>query len=244
MYFDTTRKSCGLCLRQLGSHEENYPTHDLEFAAVAFALKIQRHDLYGVNFEVYSDHKSLKYLFDKNELNMRQRRQIEFLNDYDFELKYHVGKANIVANALSRKSLHMSLLMINEYKWQEKYRDLKISVSLQSHCLYAGELIIKCDLRDQVRSAQENDEFLRSLKKSIEIEQLDHFHINEKGAVMYNGSILNDVELSNKILSKAHCSKFTLHLGATKMYQDLRKLFWWNEMKTQFCNQVSYLPKG
>ena len=97
--------------RQLRIHEKNYPTHDLELAAVVFVLKIWRHYLYGARFEVFSDHKSLKYLFDQKELNMRQRRWLEFLKDYDFSLNYHPGKANVVADALSRKSLHMSILM-------------------------------------------------------------------------------------------------------------------------------------
>ena len=91
--------------KQLKAHERNYSTHDLELATVVFALKIWRHHLYGVRFEVFSDHKSLKYLFDQKELNMRQRRWMEFLKDYEFELKYHHGKANVVADALSRKSL-------------------------------------------------------------------------------------------------------------------------------------------
>src|SRR3954470_16380134 len=91
--------------RQLKVHEENYPTHDLELAAVVFTLKVWRHYLYGVHFEMFSDHKSLKYLFDQKELNMRQRRWMEYLKDYDFDLKYHPGKANKVADALSRKVL-------------------------------------------------------------------------------------------------------------------------------------------
>jgi len=98
--------------RQLKVHEKNYPTHDLELAAVVFVLKIWRHYLYGSKFEVFSDHTSLKYLFDQKELNMRQRRWLEFLKDYDFQLSYHQGKANVVADALSRKSLHMSALMV------------------------------------------------------------------------------------------------------------------------------------
>src|SRR3954463_15098307 len=100
--------------RQLKVHERNYPTHDLELAAVVFVLKLWRHYLYGSRFEVFSDHKSLKYLFDQKELNMRQRRWLEFLKDYDFGLNCYPGKANVVADALSRKSLHMSMLMIRE----------------------------------------------------------------------------------------------------------------------------------
>ena len=118
--------------------------------------------MYGVKFEVYSDHKSLKYLFNQKELNMRQRRWMEFLKDYDFKFKYHAGKANMVADALSRKSLHMSLIMIEEHKLLKAFRDLKILMSLKPHCLYASELRIECDLRDQIRQAQESDEFLKS----------------------------------------------------------------------------------
>jgi len=84
-------------------------------------LKIWRHYLYGSRFEVFSDHKSLKYLFDQKELNIRQRRWLEFLKDYDFQLSYHPGKANMVADALSRKSLHMSALMVKELELIEQF---------------------------------------------------------------------------------------------------------------------------
>ena len=90
--------------RQLKNHEQNYPTHDMELAAVVFALKIWRHYLYSEQFEVYLDHKSLKHIFTQQDLNMRQRRWMEFLEDYDFTLHDHPDKANVVADALSRKS--------------------------------------------------------------------------------------------------------------------------------------------
>lgn len=99
-------------LRQLEVHERNYHTHDLELAFVVFVLKVWRHYLYGFRFEVFSDHKSLKYLFDHKELNMRQKKWLEFLKDYDFGLSYYPGKANVIENALSRKYLHMSKLMV------------------------------------------------------------------------------------------------------------------------------------
>ncbi|RVW69179.1 Retrovirus-related Pol polyprotein from transposon 17.6 [Vitis vinifera] len=90
--------------RQLKQHKRNYPAHDLELAAMVFVLKTWRHYLYGEKFEVYSDHKSLKYIFTQKDLNSRQRRWMETLEDYDFALHYHHGKANVVANALNRKS--------------------------------------------------------------------------------------------------------------------------------------------
>jgi hypothetical protein len=89
--------------RQLRKHEENYPTHDLELATVVHALKIWRHYLVGHRCEIYSDHKSLKYIFTQNDLNLRQHRWLELIKDYDLGINYHPGKANVVANALSRK---------------------------------------------------------------------------------------------------------------------------------------------
>ncbi|GJZ23305.1 putative nucleotidyltransferase, ribonuclease H [Tanacetum coccineum] len=89
--------------RQLKPNEENYTTHDLELGAVMFALKIWRHYLYGTKCTVFTDHKSLQHILDQKELNMRQRRWLELLADYDCEIRYHSGKANVIADALSRK---------------------------------------------------------------------------------------------------------------------------------------------
>ena len=91
--------------RQLKVHEKNYPTHDLEFAVVVFALKIWRHYLYGVHVDVFTDHKSLQYMFTQKELNLRQRRWIEILKYYDMSVHYHPGKVNVVADAHSRLSM-------------------------------------------------------------------------------------------------------------------------------------------
>ncbi|WVZ52712.1 hypothetical protein U9M48_003748 [Paspalum notatum var. saurae] len=115
VYCDASKEGLGCVLmqegkviayasRQLRKHEINYPTHDLELAAVVHALKIWRHYLFGNRCEIYTNHKSLKYIFTQNELNMRQRRWLELIKDYDLEIHYHPGKANVVADALSRKS--------------------------------------------------------------------------------------------------------------------------------------------
>ena len=103
--------------RQLKNHEQNYPTHDMDLAVVVYALKIWRHHLYGEEFEVYSDHKSLKYILTQRDLNMRQRRWMEFLEDYEFTLHCHPGKANVVADVLSRKSRGV-LVSIASWEWR------------------------------------------------------------------------------------------------------------------------------
>ena len=98
-------KVVAYALRQLKPHEKNYPTHDLELAAIVFALKIWRHYLYGEKCFIYTDHKSLKYLPSQRELNLRQRRWMELIKIYDCVINYHPGKANVVVDALSRKSV-------------------------------------------------------------------------------------------------------------------------------------------
>jgi hypothetical protein len=116
VYCDASKNGLGCALmqarkviaygsRQLRPHEVNYPTHDLELAALVFALKWWRHFLYGAKCELYTDHKSLKYFFTPKELNMRQRRWLELIKDYDLTINYTPGKANVVADALSRKSI-------------------------------------------------------------------------------------------------------------------------------------------
>ncbi|GJY15110.1 putative reverse transcriptase domain-containing protein [Tanacetum coccineum] len=114
VYCDASHKGLGAVLmqrekviayasRQLKIHEKNYTTHDLELGSVVFALKIWRHYLYGTKCTVFTDHKSLQHILDQKELNMRQRRWLELLSDYDCDIRYHPGKANVVADALSRK---------------------------------------------------------------------------------------------------------------------------------------------
>ncbi|CAN4094754.1 unnamed protein product [Withania somnifera] len=93
--------------RRLKVHERNYPAHDLELAAIVFALKIWRHYLYGVRCEIFTDHRSLRYIMKQRELNSRRRRWIELLKDYDISILYHSGGANVVADALSRRAFGM-----------------------------------------------------------------------------------------------------------------------------------------
>ena len=102
--------------RQLRPHERNYPTHDLELAAVIFALKFWRHYLLSDQVLIYTDDKSLKYIFTQKELNMRQRRWLELMTDYDIDLQYHPGKINVVPDALSRKPKASMAMQITQQK--------------------------------------------------------------------------------------------------------------------------------
>ncbi|GJX79362.1 putative reverse transcriptase domain-containing protein [Tanacetum coccineum] len=134
VYCDASHKGLGVVLmqrekviayasRQLKVHEKNYTTHDLELGSVVFALKIWRHYLYGTRCTVFTDHKSLQHILDQKELNMRQRRWLELLSDYDCDIRYHPGKANIVADALSHKERIKPLRELVTFLWRFKIRD-------------------------------------------------------------------------------------------------------------------------
>jgi hypothetical protein len=113
--------------RQLKHHERNYPTHEL--ASVVHALKVWRHYLMGKHCDVFTDHKSLKYIFTQKELNMTQRRWLELIKDYDMSLQYHPGKANVVTDALSRKS-YMNGLTTGELPEDlcEQFKELRLEI--------------------------------------------------------------------------------------------------------------------
>ncbi|GJU62957.1 putative nucleotidyltransferase, ribonuclease H [Tanacetum coccineum] len=123
--------------RQLKIHEKNYTTHDLELGAVVFALKIWRHYLYGTKCVVFTDHKSLQHILDQKDLNMRQRRWIELLSDYDCKIRYHPGKANIVVDALSRKERIEPL--------RERALVMTIGLDLPSRILEAQKEAVKVE---------------------------------------------------------------------------------------------------
>nr|GEY12806.1 DNA/RNA polymerases superfamily protein [Tanacetum cinerariifolium] len=188
IYSDASKKGLGCVLmqhgkviayasRQLKPYEVNYPTHDLELAAVVFALNIWRHYLYGESCDIFTDHKSLKYIFTQRELNMRQRRWLELLKDYDTNIQYHPRKANAVADALSRKS-------------------------------------------GMIAGIEVEEEIIRDLERSSEGGQRDLDYRREPRQ------------------AEAHSSPFSVHLGSTKMYHDLKQHFWWSGMKQDVATFV------
>ncbi|GKC38714.1 putative reverse transcriptase domain-containing protein [Tanacetum coccineum] len=198
VYCDAPHKGLGAVLmqnekviayasRQLKIHEKNYTTHDLELGAVVFALKIWRHYLYGTKCTVFTDHKCLQHILNQKELNMRQRRWLELLSDYDCEIHYHPGKANVVADALSRK---------------ERIKPLRV----------------------------------RAL--DIPKEKLEP---RADGTLCLNGMSWLPCygDLRTVIMPESHKSKYSIYPSSDKMYQDMKKLYWWPNMKADIVTYVS-----
>jgi hypothetical protein len=160
IYCDASRQGLGSVLmqdgrvvsyasRQLKDHERNYPTHDLELASVMHALKVWRHYLMGKHCDVFTDHKSLKYIFTQKELNMRQRRWLELIKDYEMNRQYHPGKSNVVADALSRK-VYANGITVGELPEDlcEQFKDLRLELVPEG---YLAAMEVKPTLLDMIR---------------------------------------------------------------------------------------------
>ncbi|WVZ63548.1 hypothetical protein U9M48_013172 [Paspalum notatum var. saurae] len=152
--------------RQLRKHETNYPTHDLELAAVVHALKIWRHYLLGNTCNIYTNHKSLKYIFTQPELNMRQRRWLELIKDYNLEIHYHPGKANLVADALSRRA-HCNVLEVRPTArvicWEMDQIEMPTEQLAE---LY--NLIIEPTIKEQILKAQKQDKGMAFIREGMD----------------------------------------------------------------------------
>jgi hypothetical protein len=162
--------------RALRPHEQNYPTHELELAAVVHALKMWRHYLMGTHCNIFTDHKSLKYIFTQADLNMRQRRWLELIKDYDLEVHYHPGKANVVADALSRK-LQCIITPCDELSKME------IEV-IPSGAL--SHISVEPTLQDQIIMSQLSDNGVRIIKENLhqKIEKYKCFRQDGKGIMV------------------------------------------------------------
>ena len=166
--------------RQLRKHELNYPTHDLELAAVLHALKIWRHYLIGHKSDIYTDHKSLKYIFTQTGLNLRQRRWLELIKDYEPEVHYHPGKANVVADALSRKKYD------NNRKLRPEAEELYAELQHLNLGIVASAMEIKVipTLEQEIRKGQLEDEKLKEIAENVVIGKAPGFRIDENGTFM------------------------------------------------------------
>ncbi|KAG7559449.1 Integrase catalytic core [Arabidopsis thaliana x Arabidopsis arenosa] len=245
VYIDASRVGLGCVLmqqgkviayasRQLRKHEGNYPTHDLEMAAVIFALKIWRSYLYGGKVQVFTDHKSLKYIFTQPELNLRQRRWMELVADYDLEIAYQPEKANLVVDALSRKRVASA---------QERdMESLVYEISTLRLCAISQEPLgleapNQADLLSRVRLAQQLDEVLI---KDSKVEGSE-YQVSANGTILVHERVCvpRDKNLRREILSEAHASKFLITPEATKMYRDLKRYYHWVGMKKDVASWVA-----
>ncbi|GJU07571.1 putative reverse transcriptase domain-containing protein [Tanacetum coccineum] len=190
--------------RQLKVHEENYTTHDLELGAVVFALRLWRHYLYGMKCVVFTDHKSLQYILNQKELNLIQQRWIELLSDYDCEIRYHPGKANVVADSLSRK---------------ERIKPLRVRALMMT---------VHNDLPKRVREAQKE----AMKKKYVGKENLGRlikpiFEFRPDGTRCFRNRVWlpRFGGLRDLVMHESHKSKYSIHPGSEKMYKDLKPLY-------------------
>jgi hypothetical protein len=227
--------------RALRPHEKNYPTHDLELAAVVHALKLWRHYLMGAHCNIYTDHKSLKYIFTQADLNMRQRRWLELIKDYDLEVHYHPGKANVVADAISRKA--QCNCVTTDSKIATLCDELcKLSMEVVSSGTL-GYISVEPTLHDQIVMAQMGDKGVQVIKEMLEqkVDKYKCFRQDNKGVLWFEDRLVvpKNLKLRNKILDEAHLSKFSMHPGSNKMYHDLRSLYWWTRMKREIAKYVS-----
>ncbi|GJQ99963.1 putative reverse transcriptase domain-containing protein [Tanacetum coccineum] len=201
-YCDASKKGLGsmlmqrekvisYALPQLKIHEKNYTTHDLELGAVVFSLKIWRHYLYGTKCTVFTDHKSLQHTLNQKELNMRQRRWLELLSDYDYEIRYHPRKTK-ARKPENFKNEDVGGMLLENAKDPEKVRKEKLEQRADGTLCFNGRSWLPC----------------------------------------YG-------DLRTVIMHESQKSKYSIHPGSDKMYQDMKKLYWWPNMKAEIATYVS-----
>jgi hypothetical protein len=204
--------------RQLRRHEEHYPTHDLELAAVVMALRIWWHYLLENVVHIHTDHKSLKYIFTQPDLNMRQWTWLELIKDYELEVHYHPGKANVVADVLSRKA-HCNYLPVVRLTGKESSTWVLPDLSLFNN-------ILMPTLRDEIIVAQKNDEGMSHIKRRMQDgdPKVDCFRKDAEGTLWFKNRLVvpKREALKKKILDGAHTARYSIHPGSTQMYHDLR----------------------
>nr|GEW49930.1 putative reverse transcriptase domain-containing protein [Tanacetum cinerariifolium] len=234
VYCDASYKGLGVVLmqrekvisyasRQLKVHEQNYTTHNLELGSVVFALKMWRHYLYGTKCSMFTDHKSLQHIFDQKELNMRQRRWLELLSDYDCNIRYHPGKANVVADALSRK---------------ERIEPLRVRALVLTIDLNLPKQIIEAQIEALKPENLEKKDVCGMIRRDIPKEKLES---RVDGTLCLNGKSWLPCygDLRFVIMHESHKSKYSIHPCSDKMYQYMKKLYWCPNMKANIATYVS-----
>jgi hypothetical protein len=206
-------------------HEKNYLTHDLELAVVVLALKTWRHYLYRQKCDIYTDHKSLKYIFTQSKLNMRHRRWLELIKDYELEIHYHPGKANVVADALSRKS-QVNMLAAHPMSFELAKEFDRLSLRFLNNT--QGVIVeLEPTLEQDIRKSQKDDEKINEIRQLIIDGKGPDFCEDAEGVIWFKDRLcVPDIKsIWELILKEAHEKSYSIHPGSEKMYQDLKKRF-------------------
>jgi hypothetical protein len=185
------------------------------------------------------DHKSLKYILTQSNLNLTQRRWLELIKDYDLGINYHPGKANVVADALSRTS-HVSQLVVKSMSFEfcEEFDKLNLSIVANTEAM---EMEVGSILLQEIRRGQQEDEKVQEIKHNIKEEKSPGSSKDDEGVLCYKGMICvpNVKKLKAKILREAHESAYSIHPGGNKMYHDLKTTYWWYGMKRDVAEYVA-----
>jgi hypothetical protein len=205
---------------------------------VVHALKTWRHYLYGQKCDIYTDHKSLKYIFTQSELNMRQRRWLELIKDYELEIHYHPGKANMVADALSRKS-QVNMLVAHPMPYELAKEFDRLSLGFLNNT-QGVTIELEPTLEQDIRKCQKDDEKINEIRQLITDGKGKDFREDAEGVVWFKDRLcVADIKsIRELILKEAHETAYSIHPGSEKMYQDQKKRFWWYRMKREITEYV------
>jgi hypothetical protein len=197
--------------------------------------------LYGKRCKIYTDHKSLKYFFTRKELNMRQRRWLELIKDYDCEINYHPGKANVVADALSRKStVKLASLGISQHQLIKELVGMGLEVVGEGTPIHLANLIVQSELLARIKVAQLEDLECAKIKQLLVEGKAMEFCLKEDRLLTHfkQVCVLGIGGLRKEIMSESYHSPYTIHPRGTKMYHDVKGSYWWNNMKRDIAKFV------
>jgi hypothetical protein len=178
----------------------------------------------GKRCELYTDHKSLKYIFTQANLNLKQRRWLELIKEYDLGINYHPGKANMVDSM--------------PFELCEEFDNLNLRIVANTE---GTKMEVGSDLLQEIRKGQVEDEKIHEIKRNIKKEKSPGFSEDDEGVLCYKGRICvpNVKELKDKILREVHEFAYSIHLGGNKMYHDLKATYWWYGMKRDVAEYVA-----